>query len=376
MARTISIMTLPAGAPDALPQYYLEKDGVWRDVSHPLLLSSPISASTLRKQIGDLLLEMANQMRLNPIVSWAQLLAKLRECYKVILPEGIRAAIRDALADAPPDSEAPLLRIHQHVAAEWIPWELLNDGENFLGLCFRIARLPIAPSGPRMDALVSRRVKRVFNLLGENVFDPPLSDELTRAWRATFSDLLPDSGQETRYPNHNANPLVFPDVDDFMIAASQGDIVHVTCHGDFSKTDNQLYWTLNRFSQQTFTYHITATILNDLNLTQAPLIFGNACYSSAAGESSVGLASGFGSTVFARGALAYIGAFAPITQAMAVKFARRFYETLLGDAQRAGVAVGQALLETKKFFKLQNETDPSYLYYTLYGAPETRFIAG
>ena len=39
----------------------------------------------------------------------------------------------------------PVLRLHLDPSLDWIPWEVAHDGDAFLGLRFRVARLPIVP---------------------------------------------------------------------------------------------------------------------------------------------------------------------------------------------------------------------------------------
>lgn len=381
MASALSIMVLPTGSADALPQFLLDVGGVWRDLSPSPQVRALTSITQLRSQTDVLLAEMSRQMLNNPQVSWARLRSSLREIYRALLPDSLHQALQKAVEEADANGQIPRLRIHQPAAAEWIPWEILEDGQDFLGLRFALARMPVMPSGPNLNDDNPRRVKRVFNLLGEHAFDDVLEAQLTQDWATTFAGLPVGVIEEQRFPGQNgAGALLpangYPNVDNFLIAAAQGDILHVTCHGDFYPNDSQLFWTLSRYSPVTFAFHITATILKDLSLSHAPLIFGNACFSSGANQAAIGLAPGFGSIFFARGALAFLGSFAAISQSMAVKFACEFYRRLLPAGGQAGPAVGEALLETKRWFRTQKDPDPSYLYYALYGPPETHFLAG
>ena len=51
------------------------------------------------------------------------------------------------------------------------------------------------------------------------------------------------------------------------------------------------------------------------------------------------------------GAVAFVGAFAPITKSLALKFATAFYKHLLED----GLTIGKALWQTKADFKAADE---------------------
>ena len=104
--------------------------------------------------------------------------------------------------------------------------------------------------------------------------------------------------------------------------------------------------------------------------TSRPLVFGNACASSSGRPADgVGLTPGLGTAFVANGASAFVGIFAPVTKRLAFDFACEFYRRLLGD----GLPVARALWKTKCHFKESGEKDPSWLFYCLYGLPETCF---
>lgn len=372
MPVNVEIMVLPTGSFNALPQLLLLDGGIWRDMSPPLATRALVSVEAIHEGINDLLTEVMSQMRGGAAPAWSVLRATFRQHYQMIMPTGVHMALQRALSEGEAQGETPLLRFYIHPSTEWIPWEILHDGDNFLGLRFRIARLPITATGPDLSSTSPKQVDRAYNLLAKNVFNPSHAGQLMNGWKDTFSQLL-SAGGESRFPA-NGNGDDFPTVDTFMSAAVDADVLHITCHGGLKDDKGRVYWTLNHQSKLTFTFHINATILNDLNLTNNPLVFGNACDSHAAtGES--GLTPGFGSIFFSQGALAFIGTFAPITQAMAVEFAQVFYRFLFGDSAAAPLPIAQALCEAKRHFAGQNAQDPSYLYYCLYGPGETVFQA-
>ena len=102
-----------------------------------------------------------------------------------------------------------------------------------------------------------------------------------------------------------------------------------------------------------------------------PLVFANACGSAEAGRHL----GDFGPCFIQLGAVAFVGAFANINKDVAVKFAHRFYEQLLIPEEKNKIhrTIGQALWQTKKAFSDEGERDPSYLFYRLYGPPDTCF---
>ena len=85
------------------------------------------------------------------------------------------------------------------------------------------------------------------------------------------------------------------------------------------------------------------------------------------------LISGFGPSFFSRGAIAFIGTVAPVNRKVALEFARKFYDNLFQTGPQLGIA--QALWATKMQFRNDPATrDPTYLFYCLYGPPETKFV--
>src|SRR5688572_29106831 len=73
-----------------------------------------------------------------------QLKADFHAAYKALVPPDIQFALDAALVEAQAAGpEPPLLRVYVHPHLEWIPWELLHDGTDHLGVRFMIARLPV-----------------------------------------------------------------------------------------------------------------------------------------------------------------------------------------------------------------------------------------
>jgi CHAT domain-containing protein len=135
----------------------------------------------------------------------------------------------------------------------------------------------------------------------------------------------------------------------------------------------EYFWTLDHLNPSYFDYRVTPTIAQTVVLSSRPLVFGNACASVAAQTIDLASLQGFGSSFLVAGALNFIGTFAPITKSMAVAFAKRFYERLLGGAQSPGLPIAEALRATKQSFADENCTDPSYLFYCLYGPADSTY---
>jgi hypothetical protein len=297
----------------------------------------------------------------------AFLAAHGKELYKNAVPDPVRVRLHDAAEAARNDELPPLVRIHVSQAYDWIPWEILHDDIGFLGLRFRIARLPIIPTPPVIEEHRPHPVRTVRSVLARNVIEDDAA--AFDAWRGTFTDLVPDDAAKLLPPDM-ALEESWPTLPKLW---EETDILHVTCHGGLKDhKHNWLYWTLNhRKPNEGWAYHVIPTYVEQLNLTRSqPLVFGNACASTGAAEGR--LEAGLGTSFFKGGALNFIGTFAPITREAALRFARTFYEELLGG----GCPIGDALWRAKHRHlngQPEHADDPSFLFYCLYGPPDSRF---
>jgi hypothetical protein len=294
-----------------------------------------------------------------------------------LLPDDLKDRLRKAAEAAGPD-KAPVLRIHTHM--DWIPWEIMRMDTDYLGLRFQIARLPLLPVAHMAESEV-RQVASIYNLLGKGL----LSEALQTDWKTTFSFpvLDPISAAIHSFPSAE-EPEGYPFLRTLETALKEGaDIIHITCTGKIrEKGDGEFepYWTLDEDNREVYRYEIDKA---NISLAQTrksigqhrPLVFANACGSAEAGRHL----EDFGPTFMRHGSLAFVGAFAAINKDVAVRFAGEFYRRLLEpqkteeNAKEKQLSIGEALWATKRHFLKEEEADPSFLFYRLYGLPETRF---
>ena len=141
-----------------------------------------------------------------------------------ITADAIRERLVEVLADG---AEPPCVHVYTHPKLEWLPWELLYDGDKFLGLRCRVARLPIVPHGP-VNASVHRTVTQAVSFLGSGVFDTPADAPHMDRWSSTFASAERHGVIVRRFPvNGDGN---WPKLEDVREAQSS-DIIHLTCHG-------------------------------------------------------------------------------------------------------------------------------------------------
>jgi CHAT domain len=133
------------------------------------------------------------------------------------------------------------------------------------------------------------------------------------------------------------------------------------------------FWTLDHQHRNFIEYRITTGVAQATEFSQRPLVFGNACLSAAAQSTDLTAPQGFGGSFMIGGALNFVGTLAPITKTMAVTFAKRFYVRLFGSAEQPALPIGEALRATKESFAAENYSDPSYLFYCLYGPCDSTY---
>jgi CHAT domain-containing protein len=362
----VQLMVLPT-APDGLPQVLFEDGGIWRETTPPL--PGALTQSALRHSIEAHLAEIMGQVGGDPPVqvpaSRVGFLSRFGECYRNLLPREVCEVLTAASRPGNPGAAPPLLKIYATSPFEWIPWELLHDGTTFLGLRFCVCRMPIVRQRTEVRGPSDRPVQSVFSLLARDILPQPVQ----QAWATTFQPYARAAQWEHRYPNGAA--VGYPTLDQ-LVEAKNADVIHLTCHGGL-RDGTDIYWTLDHRNPQFYDYRITTSIAESTRWDHRPLVFGNACASNATPANDLGILHGFGASFMIAGALNFVGTFAPITRDTAVTFATRFYEQLFGTGGAAGLPVADALLATKQGFFQANHPDPSYLFYCLYGPPDTTY---
>lgn len=365
----ISIMTAtPADRGTGPPAILVADDGAWRELEPG---ATVVDTGEVRRQFNGALSVAAravDQQGAGNAVDGLKLGATM--LFKAVVPPELAKMLAAALAAAEP-GEAPQLRIHVRPEHEWIPWETLwAGGCGFLGLSFRIARLPVLPRPARVVNSNPHQVAAVSNVLGQKVVAEGNGE--FDVWSKTFEDLLPDGVQLTTLPAAFDAQQEWPQNSALAVEA---DILHVTCHGQQDEQKGA-FWTLAPDSPDLgFMFRF-----GELEIEAAaeffgatrPLVFGNACATrDAAAQNDANERPPLARAFFRSGATNFVGSVAPIRKETALKFARTFYTALLGEGQE----IGAALLHAKQRCSEDPAVsrDPSYLFYCLYGPPDTTY---
>ncbi|WP_287661153.1 CHAT domain-containing protein [Microcystis sp. M049S2] len=240
---------------------------------------------------------------------------------------------------------------------QWIPWELMYDGEDFWGKKFIIARSPRLsdsqdlPKRNRPESKGKRQIKRIVNIVGGDV---PSSE----AERAThlFSNLLPPEA---------VHLLAKQPISSLVKAIPGTDALHFTCHGHLEPHLLQIAGDKNKTRIENL---LPETILR-LPLEPGSLVFANACASTVP-VLTFGKFSSFGWKFYQRGADAFIGTLGAVPVKYAVNFAEIVYRELFNPDEK--ITIGQAVAKAKEV--AANERNLFWLLYCIYGDPDFSIV--
>jgi len=240
---------------------------------------------------------------------------------------------------------------------QWIPWELMYDGEDFWGKKFIIARSPRLsdsqdlPDKNRPESKGKRQIKRIVNIVGGDV---PSSE----AERAThlFSNLLPPEA---------VHLLAKQPISSLVKAIPGTDALHFTCHGHLEPHLLQIAGDKNK----TRIENLLPETIQRLPLEPGILVFANACASTVP-VLTFGKFSSFGWKFYQRGADAFIGTLGAVPVKYAVNFAEIVYRELFNPDEK--ITIGQAVAKAKEV--AANERNLFWLLYCIYGDPDFSIV--
>ena len=239
---------------------------------------------------------------------------------------------------------------------QWIPWELIHDGDDFWGNKFILARTPKKPrrrnlpeTGETVTRNGSTQMRKAVNVIGGDLRPSIVVDQVKRLSVTFKTKFTAVKEVEQKTPAE-----VFEAIKD-------ADLIHFTCHGH---TDPQP--CLQMAVGQSALSCLTPDNMEVLPPIADSIVFANAC-TSACPTSFQGEACNFGWLFYEKGVAAYIGTLGLVPTGYAVAFAERFYQSLL-----QGKTVGESLHYAKTSGSEDERENPFWLLYTLYGDPFAR----
>lgn len=292
--------------------------------------------------VGELVQVSVSGNRLKSI--WLNLIALGKELGEVVIPPKL-------LSDSATWPEGSIIMVSTN--EEWIPWELIYDGNKFWGEKFVLARIPRIPGYGAFhasDEAVKRnaplRLSKIVNVIGGKLKPESILDQIS----CLFANI---QAKSVRVESIERATLA-----ELSQALEEADLIHFTCHGHTEPPRFQLA------DNHSLMYCLTPINLKALPEMSDSIVFANTC-SSAIITSFLGELRNFGWEFYKKGTAAYIGTLGLVPTVHAVAFAQEFYKWLLDDH-----TVGGALRYAKS--QVEQEKNPFWLLYSLYGDPFAR----
>ncbi len=243
---------------------------------------------------------------------------------------------------------------------DWIPWEILHDGSDYLGNRFFIYRLPrvngnederekekLTTVPTSWNKSQESSLKKLIHVIGGNL------DGFEDGANRFFTDL----NEGGKIVLHTIEKKGFSVLKENAIEA---DIIHFTCHG---RKDRNFFLQITECSDDPALMNLSLLSFarSDFVIREGCLIFANAC-SSAAAISCFEEFSSFGSKFINMGAGYFIGTLGGVPIHYAIEFSNCFYNNLIinNDISRS--------FETTKL-SMDKKRNQFHLLYVIYGNP-------
>lgn len=229
-----------------------------------------------------------------------------------------------------------------------IPWELLHDGQEFLGLNRALGRSSVVPQAP-VPGRTGGNLKQAL-VVGDPLGD---LDSARREAEQVVEWLRSRGTQCTLLLGEQAT------LDDVVmeLQANPFDLFHYCGHVALARDSSESGLVLHQRSL------LDQWALQGVaEFGAPPVVFINGC-------GGAGPIANLCLSFMKMGAKTVVGARADVAEASALRFAEEFYYRLLAD-QPAGAALREARLA------LADEPDPAWASFLLYGDPSVRITGG
>jgi hypothetical protein len=218
MNEPVQIMVLPGDPPQGPPRILFDDGAVWREMG-PM----PATQAELHQELGKFLSGVMQRVGSDPPQPVSPQGLGFRNLFIKHFHSLLATELRDVLTRAAGTvtlevGPRPCLNVFFRSGAEWIPWELLHDGTNYLGTTFAITRLPIIKEPTELRLPHSRQVKSVYSLLAKNVLKEAAA---LHQWHSTFENFAIAPQWLCRFPaNGDANYPSLNQIEDAKNATS------------------------------------------------------------------------------------------------------------------------------------------------------------
>lgn len=283
-----------------------------------------------------------------------EILAKLRDVGQVLFDELLTAKAKETLRSATVDD----LIFHIEDNLVQIPWELLNDGNQFLCQKFNMGR--IVKTKHDVVNIKQRVLSRPLKML--IVSDPRGDLEASSKEGQAIREML-DANASFISANQRSGQITSAYITEKI---RNFDMVHYAGHADYNPEDpSSSGWLLEGGK---FT---SADIMKLIGGRPMPaLVFCNACQSGQTEEWKIGSSYnqeifGLANAFLLSGVQHYVGTFWEILDEPGARFAGEFYRAIMD-----GASIGEAMRQARMFLiKEYGEDTIVWASYMLYGDP-------
>ncbi len=270
-----------------------------------------------------------------------------RFMFNFLLPTPLKQLLRHL-----PEGTAVLLATNDTS----LPWELLHDGDDFLALKYAIGRQLLTPTPPNHQANLEKKNERPFLFITNPTGELDEADKEVQKL-IDICDRAPENIVARQISHSRANKTVVLQA----FGSSVYDFIHYTGHA----TPNGLC--------------LADGLLGFAEITQVlsgrPCVFLNGCQSAAAESPQTELpfsglnVQNLATAFIMHGARLFIGTLWDVFDISSREFAEKFYALLLN-----GMAIGEALRQSRKALHTIRPNDPLWASYVLYGDPTEQII--
>ncbi len=232
-----------------------------------------------------------------------------------------------------------------------VPWELAFDGEDFLCAKYCLGKRVFDETRDFRPPpfCIGKKILDVIFIGASPKNVPEISVEEEMELFNVYEQTKRIHLQKLIEPNAKKGKV--------LEVLNQGDVVHLTCHGKFE--EKKPLESALLLSDDI----LTADEIDDMEMSNWPLIFANACSTGAISEKIVGI-GGIARSFLEAGAIAFLGPVFEIPDDIAIEFAKEFYNNLLFNDEN----LGEAIFNTRK--KLRDQFGGAFwAIFSLYGDP-------
>jgi hypothetical protein len=226
-----------------------------------------------------------------------------------------------------------------------VPWEMLYPKDTGHDHGFLVEQFPVT------RAIFDRSQVRRLRLRPARFVLPPSSPPQAVKEVETLCELLGETSADAVVTELSAL-LDLLEIGDFGV-------LHFACHNIYDPVTGSAI----KFGKELFTPDLLTWIAEEKMLDDsAPLVFVNACRAGGLAVSYNKL-EGWATKFMKAGAAAFVGSQWAVADETAPEFAFHFYRQLLAER-----CLGEAVMSARKAIS-ENEADPTWLAYSLYGDP-------